>query len=73
MELSTETSFRWKAVITYRTDGGPVEVEHDLMELSDLHDLVEHGPHWDTVIQVVVTRANHITSPTLTVEEADLL
>lgn len=64
---------RWHAVITYRTVIGPNPVEHDLEELSDLHDLVERGPHWDAIESIVVTRANYNTATDLTVEKAAAL
>jgi hypothetical protein len=60
---------RWRAVIRYRRDAGSVSAEHFLEEIEDLHDLVEHGPHWDTVEKIEVFRINHCTDPTLTVEQ----
>jgi len=69
---------RWHAAITYRVTAGwagsgSVMVEHDLAEIADLHQLVERGPHWDTIIKIVVTRVNHNTSKMLTIEEASRL
>ncbi len=64
---------RWLAKITYRTDGGPVEVEHAMEEIAELHDLVEHGPHWDAIVRIEIERVGHSTSPTLTIEEAQKL
>src|SRR3954451_19914135 len=62
--------YRWHATVTYRTDAGPLAVEHDLEELAELHDLVELGPHWDTVIEIRVVRVGHVDGATLTVEQA---
>ena len=59
---------RWIAEIVYQTDAGPVDVVHYLSELEDLHDLVEQGPHWDTIDQILVRR--HDPLQRLTVEEA---
>ena len=64
---------RWHVIILYRTDAGLNPVEHDLEELSELHDLVERGPHWDTIHEIVIHRVRHNTSATLTVEEAERL
>jgi len=64
---------RWIATIYYRTDNGVVDVEHRLSELDELHDVVERGPHWDCVIEIRITRADHVTSDTLTVERAEQL
>jgi hypothetical protein len=61
---------RWIATIYYRTDNGTVDVEHQLSEIDELHDLVERGPHWDCVVEIRITRANHVTSDKLTVEQA---
>lgn len=61
---------RWRAVVTYRSAVGPVDVEHWLDELADLHDLVEAGPHWDCIEGIAVERVNPI-SPGLSLETAD--
>lgn len=62
---------RWTASIHYRLDNGLIHgVEHDLHELSEVHDLVERGPHFDCIVGIGIRRINHCTSPTLTVEEA---
>jgi hypothetical protein len=47
--------FRWLAVVTYRAEVGPVEVDHHLEELEELQDLIERGPDWNTIISIVVT------------------
>jgi hypothetical protein len=60
---------RWKAIATYRTETGPVEVTHDLAEIGDLHDLIERGPHWDTIIDIRITRAGAVDR-SLTAEAA---
>lgn len=61
---------RWRAVVSYRTDSGTVTRDHQLEEISDLHDMVELGPHWDTIEKIEVHRINHCTDEKLTVEEA---
>lgn len=75
MALGTELSdkrIRWHAEVSYRTDkpNNFLLVEHDLSELADLHDLIERGPHWDTVEEITITRVNHSTGKDLTIEEA---
>lgn len=64
---------RWRAVIRYRTEAGSVETVHHLSEIEDLHDIVEDGPHWDTVLKIEIFRINPIDSPLLTVEAAQRL
>lgn len=61
---------RWRAIIVYRTDNGPLDVECWLAEAADLHDRLELGPHWDTVISVTMTRVNHNEDAAMTVEGA---
>lgn len=62
---------RWQATVYYRTDNGAVDVVHDMEELADIHNLVEAGPHWDTVERIEIIRINHNTSVALTVEQAE--
>jgi hypothetical protein len=64
---------RWHAVAYYRTTEGTVDVHHDLEELYELHDLVELGPHWDTIERIEVARVNHCTDENLTVEQSKKL
>jgi hypothetical protein len=61
---------RWHATVAYRTELGAVDVEHDFEEIADLHDLIELGPHWDTIERIEIRRVNHITSRALTVEQS---
>jgi hypothetical protein len=56
--------------VRYRSENGTPEVEHDLEELGELHDLIELGPHWDTIARIEVLRVNHCTAADLRVEQA---
>src|SRR5262245_201054 len=40
---------RWQAVVYYRADAAPIDVEMHLSEIADLHDRIELGPHCDTI------------------------
>ena len=65
------TDARWHAVVQYRTRSNtPMSVEIYLDEIGDIHDHIEHGPHWDTVEIVKITHINHTDSANLTVEQA---
>lgn len=64
------TSPRWAATVHYRADAGLIDVIHDLDEIEDLHELVERGPHWDTIEQIVIVRAVAGPPLTLTIEVA---
>ena len=63
---------RWIATVFYRSDAGEQRVEHDLAELSELHDLIERGPHWDTMIEISIVRAELVSGP-ITIEKARTL
>jgi hypothetical protein len=51
--------FRWVASITYRTDNGPIDVDYCFEELGGLHALVERGPDWNALEQIVVRLNPH--------------
>ena len=61
---------RWRATVFYRTKTGTVDVEHDLEELAEIHDIVEAGPHWDTIEKIEIVRINHCDAADLTIERA---
>lgn len=60
---------RWVADVIYKSDSGLVDVRHDLEELDELQDLVERGPHWDTIDRIVIERSDKNYSD-LTIEQA---
>jgi len=66
--VTSREDARWRAVIRYHTEAGSVEVTHFLSEIADLHDIVEYGPHWDTVLKIEIFRINHLEDTFLTVE-----
>lgn len=53
----------------YRTDSGHDPVEVTFEEIEDLHDIIEQGPSWDTIIGITIQLARP-TYPNLTVEAA---
>ena len=63
---------RWPATIYYRSAAGLIDVTHDFEELDELHDLVEAGPHWDTIDRIEVVRSDG-RNRALTLEEAERL
>jgi len=67
----TEGTPRWAAQIIYRRNKDTLEQRNVLLEeLKHLHNIVERGPHWDTIEQITIKRFNlgHIG---LTLEEAE--
>lgn len=50
---------RWRAVIEYESANGPISIEHFLEEIADLHDIIEHGPDWNTLTRCTVTLNRH--------------
>jgi hypothetical protein len=62
---------RWLATVIYRTEGGPVDVQHDIEELDEIAMLVEAGPHWDAIDRIEIVRQGaQEGSGALTVEQA---
>lgn len=62
---------RWKAEVTYRTERGPnLLVTYDFEDLSDLEDLVERGPDWNSIVKIEVTLAR-VSTPGQTIESAE--
>lgn len=65
---------RWKALITYRRENDQRLVElFYLIELDEIQDIVERGPHFDTIIDIKITRINHVEDKNLTLEKAESL
>lgn len=64
-----ETLYRWRAVATYRTENGPVDLIHSFEELAELEEKIENGPDWNTLEKIVVT-LGRVSNPGLTVEES---
>ena len=53
--VTLHTNKRWKAAIEYRSDEGPLTVEHYFEEIADLHLIIEHGPDWNFLTRCTVT------------------
>jgi hypothetical protein len=64
--------FRWVAVVTYRAEAGPIEIDHHFEELDELQGLIERGPDWNT-IETIVVRLNpeRAEQPGDTIEAAE--
>ena len=73
IEPDAETRIvRWIATVFYRCESGLIDVQHDLEEIEELHDLIERGPHWDTIDHIHIVRSDkHYEA--LTVEQAEEL
>ena len=63
---------RWIATVNYRANTGLVDVQHDISELYELQDLIERGPHWDTIESITVVRSDKAFA-NLTIEQAERL
>ncbi len=61
---------RWRAVITYHSQSGPVDVTHEIEELDEIADLVERGPDWNCIADIRITLSQPIVEG-MTLEEAD--
>ena len=53
---------RWMAEITYRNGRKPLIEQFE--ELYQLHDIVEHGPDWNEIEQIIVTLNRSSATPT---------
>lgn len=65
-------SKRWKAVATYRSNTGPVDVCHDIEELEEIQELIERGPDWNALIDIRITLARPIYEG-VTLEDAEAI
>lgn len=62
-------ALRWKVTLIYRSECGPVDVTHEVEELSEIEDLVERGPDWNTLIRgSFVLNPARTTAPGKTLE-----
>jgi hypothetical protein len=68
-QRTTDPTHRWHAVVGYKTDGGVVDVHHDIDELEEIQMLVERGPDWNTVTEITITLAIR-SHDDLTVEQS---
>jgi hypothetical protein len=57
--VTLHTDKRWKAVIEYEHQNGPIKIEHYFEEIADLHLIIEHGPDWNTLTRCTVTLNRH--------------
>ncbi|WP_439544072.1 hypothetical protein [Hyphomicrobium sp.] len=62
---------RWIVDITYHSEAGDVDVRHHLMELKDLHNVVEAGPDWHCLKGIAVSLARPPGQGIKTLEAAD--
>lgn len=68
----TTPTARWGVTLFYQSAGDYLLREvHQIVELADLHDIVERGPHWDTIFRIEIERLN-LAKP-LTMQEAEKL
>lgn len=66
-----KSALRWNCTITYRTDKGPLDVDHSFMELFELHNIVERGPNFTAIERVVITYAFDINNKTIEQAETE--
>jgi hypothetical protein len=67
----TRRHARWIVTSTYRSEHGPVVVDHHIEELYDLPDLIEGGPNWNSLVEVkVVLNPLRSTHSAITMEAA---
>jgi hypothetical protein len=65
--MTDDPTHRWHAIVGYRTDNG--DVHHDIDELGEIQQLLERGPDWNTITEIVITLAIR-SHDDLTVEQS---
>ena len=63
------TLHRWNVTIRYRTRNGFDVKSFAIEEISELDDIIESGPDWNTIVDIVV-KLQRRTSDFLTVEQS---
>lgn len=63
---------RWHAMVVHRSLAGPVDTHFDINEIQEVHDLIERGPNWNTIVRIEIA-LNWPLVGELTVEEAATL
>lgn len=53
--MTEEADKRWKVSITYRYDDGPRESVFFIEEMTELDDIIEHGPDWNAMVDCRIT------------------
>ena len=53
--VTLHTDKRWKAVVEYESENGPISIEHFFEEIADLHLIIERGPAWNTLTRCTIT------------------
>jgi hypothetical protein len=53
--VTLHTDKRWRALVEYKSENGPISIEHFFEEIADLHVIIERGPDWNTLVRCVVT------------------
>ena len=48
---------RWNVRIVYNTEDGDDAIEHKVSEIGEVHDLVEKGPSFYAIREIVITLA----------------
>ena len=61
---------RWEVTVTYRSDHGAVLYTFSLEELADLGEVIERGPHWNTILDIRIERLIGPPDTRLTLETA---
>ncbi len=63
------TLHRWVAKITYRHDDRDEVRVVSFEELHELHDIIERGPNFYTIHNIIITTNGRV--PLMTVEQAE--
>lgn len=70
--MSTTNSkkhYRWVVVITYNSKEGPIDVQYQIEELFELHNIIERGPRFSTVEKIEIRLNGKRRRPNVYVDE----
>lgn len=72
LRAEDDMSPRWTVIVTYLTEQGPVDVEHDIVEIGELHGIIERGPSWNAItgIHIVPHERYLADQPRITIEHS---
>lgn len=61
---------RWLVTINYKTESGTCDVSHTIEELDEIADLVERGPDWNAIENIVIELAIKHHGEIITIEKS---
>lgn len=65
---------RWEVLARYRKEGTDlIQIKYRLKEIFDLHDLIENGPNFHTVEEIIIRKVPWPGFEGITLKETDAM